>query len=80
MMPAMRAMPSTSPFFALPEAISAKVAGSMTIRPSATAIRWVAGLAATSTIWAWPWASKWVSGEVMEVGSNTALCRCLEER
>ena len=29
----------------------------------ATAVRRVAGLAPTSTIWAWPWASKWVSGE-----------------
>jgi hypothetical protein len=61
-MPAMRAMPSTSPFLAVPEAMSASVAGSISMRPLATAMRWVAGLAATSTMWAWPWASKWVRG------------------
>ena len=62
MMPAMRAMPSTSPFLALPDSISASVAGSISMRPLATATRWVAGLAPTSTMWAWPWASKWVRG------------------
>ena len=60
-MPAMRAMPSTSPFLALPDSISASVLASISMRPVATATRWVAGLAATSTMWAWPWASKWVS-------------------
>ncbi|MCY1202547.1 hypothetical protein D3C87_772040 [compost metagenome] len=59
-MPAMRAMPSTSPFLAVPDSISASVAGCISMRPVATATRWVAGLAATSTMWAWPWASKWV--------------------
>ena len=37
MMPAIRAVPSTSPFLALPETISASVALLMTTRPSATA-------------------------------------------
>src|ERR1700733_6277593 len=61
MMPATRAVPSTSPFFALPETISASVALLMTTRPSATAVRSVAGLAETSTIRAPPLASIWVS-------------------
>src|SRR3990167_5723863 len=42
--------------------MSASVAGSMLMRPSATATRCVLDLAATSTMWAWPSASKWVSG------------------
>src|SRR4051794_40630478 len=60
MMPAMRAVPSTSPFLALPETISARVASVMTTRPSATASRSVAGLAETSTIRASPEAPIWV--------------------
>src|SRR5258708_16518763 len=60
MMPAMRAVPSTSPFLALPETISANVALLMTTRPSATAVRSVAGFADTSTIRASPLASMWV--------------------
>src|SRR5574343_722171 len=63
MMPASRAMPSTSPFLAEPDWIRAKVAGCMRMRPVATAVRWVLALAPTSTMWAWPWASKWVRGE-----------------
>jgi hypothetical protein len=47
----------------------ARVSGCMVMRPSATAMRWVAGLAATSTMWAWPWASKWVR-EGMETPAN----------
>ena len=62
MMPATRAMPSTSPFFAVPLRTRSRVAACITMRPLAMAIRWVAGLAATSTMWAWPCASKWVSG------------------
>jgi len=61
MMAAMRAMPSTSPFFALPEMINARVAGCMRMVPAATALRRVSSLLPTSTIWAWPVASKWVS-------------------
>src|SRR6476469_5196261 len=60
MMPAMRAVPSTSPFLALPETINSSVALPMTTRPSATAVRSVAGLADTSTIRASPLASMWV--------------------
>src|SRR3954469_8364746 len=63
MMPAMRAVPSTSPFLALPETISSSVALLMTTLPSATAVRWVAGLADTSTIRASPAASMWVRAE-----------------
>src|SRR4029450_1368984 len=59
-MRAMRAAPSTSPFLALPEAISSSVALAMTTRPSATAVRSVAALAETSTIRASPDASIWV--------------------
>ena len=59
-MPAMRAMPNTSPFFAEPDLMCASVEGSISILPLAVARRWVAGLVATSTICAWPWASKWV--------------------
>jgi hypothetical protein len=59
---AMRAMPSTSPFFAEPLLIRAKVAGAMRIRPPARATRAVSALAPTSTMCAWPAASKWVSG------------------
>src|SRR3954470_24232263 len=60
MMPAIRAVPSTSPFLALPETISCKVALLMITRPSATATRSVAGLAETSTIRASPLLSIWV--------------------
>src|SRR5262249_45124462 len=61
MMPAMRAVPSTSPFLALPEIISSSVALLMTTRPSATATRSVAAFAETSTIRASPLLSMWVS-------------------
>src|SRR5437879_3967640 len=60
MMPAMRAVPSTSPFLALPERINSSVALLMITRPSAIAMRSVAGLADTSTIRASPLLSMWV--------------------
>src|SRR5690242_12298157 len=60
MMPAMRAVASTSPFLALPERISSSVAGLMMTRPSAIATRSVAGLSDTSTMQASPCASIWV--------------------
>jgi hypothetical protein len=41
--------------------IKAKVAGSISMRPVATATRRVLALPPTSTMWAWPWSSKWVS-------------------
>ena len=62
-MAAMRATPSTSPFFAVPAVIRASVAGCMRMSPVAMAMRWVSALADTSTMWACPWPSKWVSGE-----------------
>src|SRR3954462_6602098 len=61
MMPAMRAVPSTSPFLALPDTIRSSVALVMTTRPSATASRSLAGLSDTSTIRASPEAPIWVS-------------------
>src|SRR6185369_16633595 len=60
MMPAMRAVPSTSPFLALPETMRSSVAVVMRTRPSATASRSVAGLSETSTIRASPEAPIWV--------------------
>src|SRR3954452_19489025 len=60
MMPAMRAVPSTSPFLALPDTIRSSVALVMTTRPSATASRSLAGLSDTSTIRASPEAPIWV--------------------
>src|SRR4051794_16145364 len=60
MMPAMRAVPSTSPFVALPDVTKSSVALLMTTRPSAIAVRSVAGFAETSTIRASPLASIWV--------------------
>src|SRR5690606_21395047 len=60
MMAAMRAMPSTSPFFAVPDSMMASVSGFMRMVPVATAMRWVSFLPPTSTICAWPVESKWV--------------------
>ncbi len=42
----------------------ASVAASISMRPPATAFRWVLALPATSTMWAWPWASKWVNPDM----------------
>jgi hypothetical protein len=64
-MAAMRAMPITSPFLLSPARMRARVAGCITMRPSARATRRVSDLAETSTMWAWPWASKWVRVSVM---------------
>src|SRR5574343_107722 len=75
MMPARRATPSTSPFLAVPDWTNARVAGSMVIRPSATATRSVTALAPTSTMWACPWASKWVNGLEGLLLMETVLCR-----
>ncbi len=61
MMPAMRAAPSTSPFLALPLSTRSSVFRVITTRPSATAIRAVAGLAETSTMRASPRRPRWVS-------------------
>src|SRR5690349_8184203 len=66
MMPAIRAVPSTSPFLALPETISSSVALRITTRPSATATRSVAGFAETSTIRASPLLSMWVRAPALD--------------
>ena len=58
---AIRATPITSPFLALPDSISISVSGRIRIAPPARATRWVSALAETSTMCAWPSASKWVS-------------------
>src|SRR3954470_16212344 len=68
MMPAMRAVPSTSPFLALPDTIRSSVALVMTTRPSATASRSLAGLSDTSPIRASPEAPIWVrAGPVLDL-------------
>src|SRR3954449_1450381 len=73
MMPAMRAVPSTSPFLALPDTIRSSVALVMTTRPSATASRSLAGLSDTSTIRASPEAPIWVrAGPVLDLDLDLA--------
>src|SRR5580704_16494061 len=61
MMPAMRAVPSTSPFLASPLRTMSSVFACINTRPSATATRAVAGLAETSTMWASPRVPIWLS-------------------
>src|SRR3954452_12330675 len=74
MMPAMRAVPSTSPFLALPATIRSSVALVMTTRPPATASRSLAGLSDTSTIRASPEAPIWVSaGPVLVLDLDSDL-------
>ncbi len=63
MMAAIRAMPSTSPFFAEPDSTSASVCADRAIVAVAVAVRAVVGLADTSTMCAAPCASKWVRGD-----------------
>jgi hypothetical protein len=79
-MPAMRAMPSTSPFFAVPLRTSAKVSGSMLIDPAARAMRAVCALPPTSTMCAWPSASKWVSGVPSGPSGISRKCRLRSSR
>src|SRR5262245_32180615 len=61
MMPARRAVASTSPFLAVPASSKASVAGRMATKPSARAERCVMLLAETSTMRASPLALRWVS-------------------
>ena len=70
---AMRAMPITSPFLLLPASTIARVSGFMLIMPAARAIRRVSVLVPTSTIWAFPSASKCVK-ESLIVNSDGADC------
>src|SRR3954451_19345210 len=59
-MPAIRAVPRTSPFGASPAATAAAVSGAMRTKACAVARRCVISLADTSTIRAAPDASRWV--------------------
>src|SRR6516164_8770394 len=61
MMPAMRAAPSTSPFFALPASTRSRVFAPITTRPSAMAVRSLGVFADTSTMRASPPRPKWLS-------------------
>src|SRR5258707_11732234 len=61
MMPAMRAAPSTSPFFALPASTRSSVFAAITTRPSAMALRSLGVFADTSTMRAWPPRPRWLS-------------------
>ena len=61
MMPAISAVARTSPFLASPERARASVSGVMRTKPSATASRVVTALSETSTMWARPVSSIWVS-------------------
>ena len=61
MMPAMRATPSTSPFFTVPLSTAANASAFMVMRPWAVASRKVTAFSLTSTITALPEASKWVN-------------------
>src|SRR5260221_11143834 len=61
MMPAMRAAPSTSPFFALPASTRSSVFAVITTRPSAMALRSLGAFADTSTMRAWPPRPRWLS-------------------
>ena len=60
--PAIRAIPSTSPFFIPPAAIAATVSFFMKTVAHATAVRRVGSFAPTSTITARPASSKWLNG------------------
>src|SRR5665213_2742588 len=72
MIPAMRAAPTTSPFLALPETISASVAAFIVTAPSAIAVRSVAVLAPTSTMRAAPVLSRWVRRRTMRLSRRRA--------
>ena len=65
MMPATRATPSTSPFFAVPSRMARIVSGLTRMRPLAMAVRSVSALAVTSTMIAWPLLSKCVSFSII---------------
>jgi hypothetical protein len=54
-------------------AFFASVSGFMRIVPAATATRCVSVFAPTSTIWAWPVSSKWVSGLAPAVGLESVI-------
>ena len=61
-MPAMRGDASTSPSWRCRPSISAASPATFRCGRWPRRCGWVAALAPTSTMWAWPWASKWVRG------------------
>src|SRR5215210_2570057 len=69
-MPATRATARTSPLLMAPEAIFAAVSASMCTRHRATARRWVASLAVTSTMRARPSGSRCVNSEAVMAGKS----------
>src|SRR5215469_5616815 len=75
-MPAMRAVPKTSPFLTLPLSTKSRVAGCMTMRPSATATRAVTGLAETSTMCASPRCPRWVRVLRGAMALGCRVCAC----
>ena len=70
-MPATRATASTSPLVIAPDAILDAVSASMCTRQRATARRWVASLAVTSTMRARPSGSRCVNSEADMEGKST---------
>ena len=73
MMPAMRAAARTSPLGTAPSRMAASVAACMCTSPQATAVRPVAALSPTSTMLAWPWASRWVR---VDMGHRLPMSKC----
>src|SRR5215831_2690776 len=69
MMPAMRAAPSTSPFFALPARTRSRVFAPITTRPSAMAFRSLGVFADTSTMRASPPRPRWLSLDARAIAS-----------
>jgi len=57
---------------AVPVAINSKVADCIEIVPLARAMRWVLDLCPTSTMCAWPLASKWVNDALSTGGAIVA--------
>src|SRR4051812_46552885 len=80
MMPAMRAAPSTSPFFASPLSTRLSVLRVITTRPSATATRSVPAFADTSTMRASPRRPRWVSFAMQLPGSRDPCGGTREQR
>src|ERR1041384_1965024 len=79
MMPAMRAAPSTSPFFASPLSTRSSVFALITTRPCATATRSLAALSDTSTMRACPRVPRWVS-LAMALPGGRYPCRGVREQ
>src|SRR5690242_4260905 len=80
MMPAMRAIESTSPLATVPLLMRSNVLRPMTMRPLAVAVRAVESLAETSTIRARPLASKWVRRAISGLLNGRRRGSGLDER